>query len=113
MIKVKEYKAILEDFDRCVGCYACEIACKKENGLPEEETFIKVSEIGPEKVDGKLAMEFIISIARDCSFCKERLEKGLEPACVSECPTQALIYCDLYELLKDIKNSRIQMLRGK
>jgi len=107
-----EYDAIVEDLYRCVGCYACEVACRKENNLPEDEAWIKVSIIGPEKVDGKLTMDFIVSVTQDCTLCKKRLEKGLKPFCVSVCPTQALIYCSTTpELLSILKKSRIQVLK--
>ena len=81
------------------------------NNLPEDETWIKVSKIGPETMDGKLTMDFIVSITQECTLCKKRLEKGLEPFCVSNCPTKALVYCGTYELLSNIKKSRIQMLK--
>lgn len=107
-----DYTAIIMDLDRCVGCYACEIACRKENDLPEDETWIKVNGIGPEIVGGKLMTDFVVSITQDCTLCKKRLETGLEPFCVSSCPTKALIYCgDASELLSNIEKSRIQILR--
>jgi len=39
-----------------------------------------------------------------------RLKKGLEPACVSSCPTKALGCQNSHELLSDIKESRMQVL---
>jgi len=107
---VTEYNAIIVDLDRCVGCYACEIACRKENNLPEGEAWIRVNEIGPQIVDGRLARDFVISIAQNCTFCEGRLKKGLEPACVSSCPTKALSCHNSHELLSDIKESRMQVL---
>ena len=44
---------ILCDLDLCVGCYACEVACKQENSVPEGVRWIRLATIGPEKVDGK------------------------------------------------------------
>lgn len=107
-----DYNAIIVDLDRCVGCYACEVACRKENNLQEDEAWVKVSKIGPETIDGKLMMDFIVSITQDCTLCKDRLEKGLKPFCVSNCPTEALIYCDGCELLSNIKKNRIQVLKA-
>jgi len=107
-----DYNAIIVDLDRCVGCYACEVACRKENNLQEDEAWVKVSKIGPETIDGKLMMDFIVSITQDCTLCKDRLEKGLKPFCVSDCPTKALIYCDGCELLSNIKKNRIQVLKA-
>ncbi|RLG40038.1 MAG: oxidoreductase [Thermoproteota archaeon] len=109
---MNKYKAILIDLDRCVGCYACEVACRKENNL-DGEAWIRVHEVGPEIVDGKLTMDFIISITEECTLCENRLKNGLEPFCVSVCPTKALIYCNSHDLLKSIKNSRIQVAKVK
>jgi len=109
---MSDYTAIIMDLDRCVGCYACEIACRKENDLPENEAWIKVNEIGPEMVGDRLRTDFLVSITQNCTLCKKRLERGLEPFCVASCPTKALIYCgDTSELLRDIEKSRIQILR--
>jgi Fe-S-cluster-containing dehydrogenase component len=107
-----EYKAIVVDLNRCVGCHACEVACRKENKLPEDEAWIKVDEIGPEQVDDNLAMDFVVSIAEDCRLCKRRLEEGLRPFCVSTCPTQALIYCNATdELLGSIRKGRVHVVK--
>jgi len=109
---MSDYTAIIMDLDRCVGCYACEIACRKENDLPESKSWIKVNEIGPEMVGDRLTMDFVVSITQNCTLCKKRLERGLEPFCVASCPTKALTYCsETTELLSNVKKSRIQILK--
>jgi Fe-S-cluster-containing dehydrogenase component len=35
-----------------------------------------------------------------CTFCPQRIDNGLEPACVATCPTDALEYGEREELLK-------------
>lgn len=65
----------LVDFDKdvCIGCKACIAAC------PYDAIFIN-----PE--DGS---------AEKCNFCAHKLDKGLEPACVTVCPTEAILIGDL------------------
>ncbi len=63
------------DRDACVGCRACLQACPYE------------------------ALHFDDSrgVASKCHFCAHRVEKSLAPACVSVCPTQALLPVDLHD----------------
>ena len=51
--------AMIVDLDRCVGCFACQAACKVINSLPEEVNWLKVmpKEQKPDEVDGKLVMD--------------------------------------------------------
>jgi Fe-S-cluster-containing dehydrogenase component len=63
------------DFDKgiCIGCKACMAAC------PYDAIFINPEDNSAEK----------------CNLCAHRLEIGLEPACVTVCPTQAILVGDL------------------
>ena len=63
------------DFDKsiCIGCKACMAAC------PYDAIFINPEDHSAEK----------------CNFCAHRLDIGLEPACVSVCPTEAILVGDL------------------
>ena len=89
---------IMADLDRCVGCHACEIACKQEHGLPPGKNWIKVLQVGPERVDGRLRMEFIPLLLDGCTMCADR--EGRTPACVVNCPTDALVVVDAAETLR-------------
>lgn len=63
---------VVTDPDRCVGTGACLAAC------PYDMRFIDVR---TGKVD-------------KCDFCRERLARGLVPACVEACPTGARSFGD-------------------
>lgn len=103
--------ALLVNLDRCVGCHACEIACKQENSVPLGTIWLRVVQIGPKKVDGKLRMDFVPLMSDECTLCRHRIEKGMEPACVINCPTQALKFCDTAETLRLLNSKRYQVCK--
>ena len=61
------------DKDACIGCKACMAAC------PYDAIFINPEDHTAEK----------------CNFCAHRLDVGLEPACVTVCPAEAILVGDL------------------
>ncbi|MFC2089465.1 4Fe-4S dicluster domain-containing protein [Bacteroidota bacterium] len=65
----------LVDEEYCIGCGYCIQAC------PYGCRYLH-----PEK-----------KVADKCTFCYHRLKKGLAPACMEVCPTEARIYGDLRE----------------
>lgn len=66
--------------DLCIGCHSCSLACPF--GIPR---------FGE---DGKM---------EKCQMCAERVEQGLEPACVHACPTKALKFGKINELSQQIE----------
>ncbi|HET6278101.1 MAG TPA: 4Fe-4S dicluster domain-containing protein, partial [Candidatus Polarisedimenticolia bacterium] len=60
--------AVLIEQDSCIGCGYCVWACPYD--APRFDA-----------ADG---------VMRKCTFCNHRLQEGLDPACVSHCPTGAL-----------------------
>lgn len=64
---------VLVDTKRCIGCRYCIQACP-----------YGVRYLHPEK-----------RVADKCNFCYHRLVRGLLPACVEVCPTQARIFGDM------------------
>ncbi len=66
------------DLRRCVGCYACAVACKQENGTPPGIFFRRV--LWHE--EGKYPMARRVPIPVSCNHCAEA-------PCVSVCPSGA------------------------
>ena len=63
----------------CIGCRACEIACKDKNGLPPGPRFRRVLYVEGGKYPDVYAYKINIS----CNHCAE-------PACLPTCPTGAI-----------------------
>jgi len=63
---------VLVDHEKCIGCKACIAAC------PYDARFVH-----PEGYVDK------------CTFCVHRVKEGLDPACVSVCPTHCMHFGDL------------------
>lgn len=70
---------VLIEQDRCIGCKFCLMVCP-----------FGVIDISR---DGKAVVK--------CDLCIERTSAGEEPACVASCPTGALQFCELTELLAE------------
>ncbi len=83
--------AVIIDQKWCVGCGYCVQACPY--GVPHREHGLNA---GP---------------AKKCTFCVDRQEDGLAPACVEACPAGALVYGDRTDLLQYGK-SRVQELKS-
>jgi len=63
----------------CIGCRACEIACKDKNGLAAGPRFRRVQYIE----GGKYPEVFAYKVNMSCNHCAE-------PACLPTCPTGAI-----------------------
>lgn len=63
----------------CIGCRACEIACKDKNGLPPGPRFRRVLYVE----GGTFPDVFAYKVNMSCNHCAE-------PACLPTCPTGAI-----------------------
>lgn len=67
------------DMNRCIGCKACQVACKEENNLSPGAFFRRVETLRAESPSGKR----YVSYSGACNHCAR-------PACVKACPTGAM-----------------------
>jgi phenylacetyl-CoA:acceptor oxidoreductase 27-kDa subunit len=102
----REDGIVMMDYDRCIGCRYCQIACPYEARSFNWETFTgdnpAVPEWGTPEVDRRPR-----GVPEKCSFCYQRIDRGLSlgltpgvdadatPACVVVCPTGARMFGDL------------------
>ncbi len=70
---------VVYDASRCIGCRYCMVACPF--GIP------------------KFQWEDALPTICKCTFCADRQEAGLAPACSSACPTGALTFGDRQDLI--------------
>lgn len=70
---------MLIDLRKCVGCYACTIACQHENGLGLTEKWNRVLKVGPV---GEYPNLTSYSMPVPCMHCQDA-------PCVDGCPTGA------------------------
>ena len=64
-------KTLVIDLDRCIGCYACEAACKLENNVPMGVYYNKVLTIGPVGKYPDIHQYFLLESMSDRSYLQD------------------------------------------
>ncbi|MCK3682982.1 4Fe-4S dicluster domain-containing protein [Maribellus sp. YY47] len=87
--EVTEFKAILYDSTRCVGCQTCEFSCAEAHNLPAPEDFPEVGVIRKTSEKRRTVVNAYdtsageVYVKRQCMHCNH-------PACGAACLTQAM-----------------------
>ncbi len=85
---------VLVDQDRCRGTGACVSACPYGNIILPLADRWYLNEDEPYERD-HVKPRLKPGVARKCTYCAQRVDEGLDPACVVACPTTARIFGDL------------------
>lgn len=103
---VREDGIVVMDYDRCIGCRYCEVACPYDarrfnwEARTDENPYIPTW--GVPEVERRPR-----GVVEKCTFCIHRIDEGLEkglmpgvdmeatPACVNICPVGARVFGDL------------------
>lgn len=120
-IGTKLEKVLLIKLDNCVGCHACELACRQEHELTFETRSkgCQISTIGPRWINHELQLDFVPSMCFQCDdpicsyFCAvkaiSKREDGLVvidntvckkcKLCIYGCPYGAIYYNEVQDLV--------------
>ncbi|MDI6800280.1 MAG: 4Fe-4S binding protein [Actinomycetota bacterium] len=71
---------MIHDQERCIGCFGCEVHCKLEHNVPVGPRLVRMMQVGPKMVGGKLKTAFL---TMRCNHCEKA-------ACTQVCPTGAM-----------------------
>jgi len=97
----REDGIVVVDHEKCVGCRYCVVACPygaryftdkwKDYFTGKDEPSSKYAEYSKKK----WMEDSDRGVVTKCTFCVERVEKGLLPACALACPAEARTFGDL------------------
>ncbi|WP_041272766.1 hypothetical protein [Desulfitobacterium hafniense] len=89
--------------DNCIGCQACQVACREENGFGYNEIWLELIRRKPSRIDGKLSTYHLVAPPLDkCSLC---VKKDHDPLCTTICPPRCL-YVGEGETLKRLMDGK-------
>ncbi len=93
------------DYDKCMGCRYCEIACPYGARTFLEHIKPYYPEFGFTPYEQLMYKKHQEGVVEKCHFCMELVEKGEEPKCVETCIGYARTFGDL-----DDPNSEVSRL---
>jgi molybdopterin-containing oxidoreductase family iron-sulfur binding subunit len=94
----REDGIVMMDWHRCLGCRYCMTACpygsRSFNWFDPRPHIKQVSNDFPTRTKG---------VVEKCTFCDERLARGLAPSCVDACSEGCLIFGDLNDPKSNVR----------
>lgn len=85
---------LLYDATKCIGCKACEVACKKANNMPAEPGPGGIWDEARDLTSKTLNIIKLYKEKGKHSFIKRQCLHCVDPECVSACPTGAMAKLD-------------------
>jgi formate dehydrogenase iron-sulfur subunit len=89
-VQTENSASMLYDAKMCVGCRACQTACKKRSNLPRETDAQGLYEIPHDLSADTWTIIKLYKGVNETSFVKNQCMHCVDPACVSVCPVAAL-----------------------
>ena len=81
------------DGERCIGCGVCVTACAYgARTIPGSDTYF-FGALAPAPYEALRTVP--VGVADKCDFCRDRMVRGAEPACVRDCPASARLFGDV------------------
>ncbi len=103
---------LMIDYEYCTGCHSCEVACRKEKGIPNDKWGIKLTEVGPWNVSGDHWEWNYVPVPTElCDLCEDRVANGELPSCVLHCLGKCMECGPVDELAKkmDAKGKKVTL----
>jgi molybdopterin-containing oxidoreductase family iron-sulfur binding subunit len=105
--KRAEDGVVLVNWDICIGCRYCMVACPYGVRVFNWKTPQQIPDFQVGSADVPVRPRGVVE---KCTFCVHRIDKGLDPACMVLCPARARFWGDLNDPNSEV--SRMIAERG-